>query len=234
MTTRPVKAIVFDIDGTLTPGNSWTAFTRDLGASVDDHMSIFRSHVRNEISLDESKVQLLELWLKTGKATKAHIEAAYDTRPIRPDAANLINWLKQEGYIVCLITGSVGLYAQHIATRLGVKEWYANGDLFFDWKGDLVSFHYTTDQVQVKLDQFSHFCARLSLQPQECVAVGDGENDVGLFELTQRGILIAGGKESDGYHDHVSPALRAVAWREVECLERVQGILENECPASVL
>lgn len=49
------KAIIFDIDGTLTPQNSWTAFTADMGASVEDHLSIYRSHLDgdNDIKLFE-------------------------------------------------------------------------------------------------------------------------------------------------------------------------------------
>jgi FMN phosphatase YigB (HAD superfamily) len=30
-----IKAVVFDIDGTLTPQNSWTAFTRDIGVLIE-------------------------------------------------------------------------------------------------------------------------------------------------------------------------------------------------------
>src|SRR3989338_6397193 len=37
-----IKAVVFDIDGTVTPhANSWLATTRDLGGSVEEHKVMF-------------------------------------------------------------------------------------------------------------------------------------------------------------------------------------------------
>jgi len=141
-----IKAIIFDIDGTLTPGNSWMAFTNDLGASVNDHMSIYKNHLDGVIGLDESKEQLLAMWQATDKANKQHIQEIFHTWPIRPEAKPLVTWLKDQGYLVCLITGSVGLYAEHIASELGIDDYYANADLFFDEAGNLSSFHYTANQ----------------------------------------------------------------------------------------
>src|ERR1035438_2092768 len=172
---RKFKAVVFDIDGTLTPQNSWTAFTRDIGGSVDDHLAIYSDHVKGVIGLDESKQKLLKLWQATGKANKIHIEEVFNSWPIREDAKGLIDWLKNESYIICLITGSVGIYAKHVADLLSVDNYYANGELYFGENGDLIDFHYTANQAEIKLQQFSEFCKLNNLKPTECVAVGDGD-----------------------------------------------------------
>ena len=68
-----IKAIIFDIDGTLTPQISWTAFTRDIGGSVAKHLAIYQDHLNGSIGLDNSKRQLLGLWQATGNAKLSHI-----------------------------------------------------------------------------------------------------------------------------------------------------------------
>lgn len=213
-----IKAIIFDIDGTLTPQNSWTAFTRDIGGSVADHLAIYSDHIHGKIGLDESKKLLLKMWQATGKATKQHIEQVFDTWPVRDDAQDLVEWLQQNGYRVCLITGSVGVYAKHIADKLGVEDYYSNAELYFDKRGKLSDFHYTANQAEVKLDQFSEFCKSKSIKPTECFAIGDGDNDIELFKLTKHGILID--------NDKVADELRVSAWKTINNLIEVKDLLQ--------
>ncbi len=212
-----IKAVIFDIDGTLSSQNSWTGLTNDMGASVDDHLSIYKSHLDGEIGLDESKEQLLAMWQATSKATKQHIKSMFTTWPISSEAKPLISWLKQQGILVCLITGSIGLYAQHVANELGVDDFYANAELFFDDTGDLSGFHYTANQAEVKSEHLAEFCKKHDLKPEQCAAVGDGDNDIDLFKLTGHGILISGTKHA--------PELDEAAWKTVDSLDQIQAIL---------
>ena len=217
MAMSEIKAVIFDIDGTLTPNNSWTAFTKDLGASVDNHLEIYQSHRNGQIGLKESKDQLITMWHATGNANKQYIESMYEKWPIQQEAEEVVDGLKASGFIICLITGSVDLYASHISKRLGVANYYANAALHFDTKNDLVSFDYTLDQAVVKLRQLTEFCKKNGLKLDECVAIGDSDNDIMLFEQTGHGILI----ENDG----ASPELRQAAWRTVESLSQVKDLL---------
>jgi HAD superfamily phosphoserine phosphatase-like hydrolase len=215
---RTIKAVIFDIDGTLTPQNSWTAFTRDIGGSVEEHLAIYSDHINGKIGLDKSKELLLKLWQDTGKANKQHIESVFKTWLVRNDAKELIDWLKSNGYAICLITGSVGVYAKYMAQKLGVKYYYSNAELYFDDDGELVDFHYTANQAEVKLEQFGEFCKLMSLRASDCAAVGDGDNDIGLFRLTKNGILVN--------HNKVSNELRNSAWKTVSNLIEVKDLLQ--------
>jgi FMN phosphatase YigB (HAD superfamily) len=53
------KAVVFDIDGTLSPEISWLALTRDLGASVEQHIQIYQDYKEGRIDYEASKDQLI-------------------------------------------------------------------------------------------------------------------------------------------------------------------------------
>ncbi len=214
-----LKAVIFDIDGTLTEQNSWTAFTRDIGGSVAHHLAIYHDHIEGRIGLDESKRKLLKMWQATGKANKQQIEKTFSGWPIKPEARVLIDWLKKEGYIVCLITGSVGMYAKNVADQLGIDDYFSNAELYFDEGEELINFHYTANQAEVKLEQFKNFCKTKGLRAEECVAVGDDDNDIELFRHTGRGILVEGEKVAD--------ELRQAAWKTINTLSEVKDLLIN-------
>jgi len=211
------KAIIFDIDGTLTNEISWTAFTRDIGGSVAEHLAIYGEHVNGNIGYDESKEKLLKLWQETGKAKKAHIEPLFHTWPIKKEAQSTIDWLKDNEYLVCLITGSVGIYARYVAERLGVSDYYANAELHFDNEGDLVDFDYTTDQAAVKLKQLNDYCSRYDLKLEECVPVGDSSNDIQLFQQTGNGVLVL--------DKNTAVELKEAAWKTIDSLEELRSLL---------
>lgn len=184
------KAIIFDIDGTLTEEHSWTALTRDLGASVEDHLKIYDDMRAGLIDLAIAEVQLCDLWHATGRATKETIINFFESWPLRPDAMDVVAELKTRGYTICLITGFADIYAEYIAEQLGVVDYYANTVMTFDDLGQLSSFSYKPNQAEVKLQQLQDFCHKQLVSIADCVAVGNGENDVELFKATQNGILI--------------------------------------------
>lgn len=187
-----------------------------------DHLGIYQDHLDGRIGLDESKTLLLKMWQATGNAKKEHIIKVFETWPVRPEAYPLIAWLKQNGYEMCLITGSIGIYAKYIAEKLGVGDYYANAELYFDEQGDLVDFHYTADQAEIKLKHFEEFCAKYNLEASDCIPIGDSANDIGLFRKTGNGILVNGGVEK------IAEELRQAAWKEVSSLEAIRSLLAGE------
>ncbi|MDB5182518.1 MAG: phosphoserine phosphatase SerB [Candidatus Saccharibacteria bacterium] len=213
------KAVVFDVDGTLTEDNSWYAFTRSLGASEAEHLAIYEGQSSGQIGHDEAKTKILALWLATGKASKKFIEETFSNIPVREDAYPLIKWLQENKYPVCLITGSSRIYAATIAEKLGVEEYYANANLFFDGTGMLKGFHYDADQAKIKLEHLAEFCKKHGIEPTDCIAIGDGNNDIGLFRITGNGIFVK--------NDKASPEVEKAAWKLVSSLSEVRYLLES-------
>jgi phosphoserine phosphatase len=202
---------------------SWLDFTRQLGASVERHREIFEAYKAKQISYETSRRQLMGLWQATGRADRQAAVTLFENWPLDPAAAPLIRGLHEGGVDVALITGSFDVYAETIARRLGVKHWYANTQLIFDPAGKLETYHYVRDQSAKKLEQLMAFCRATGLAPADCLAVGDGPNDLALFTATGRGILIGQG---DGRPELAE--LRAAAWRTVPNLSAVRDILSNE------
>ncbi len=197
--------VVFDVDHTLTPQDSWTALTAALGASVHAHLALYEAYKNGDLSYSDSKAGLLSLWQATGQATRRRIRQVFRDLPIQEDAAPLVSWLAQRGVRICLISGSMDLYCEVVADRLGVHYWYANTRLLFDEEENLVDLDYVLDQENRKLFQLKEFCAQNDVDLTRVVVVGDGANDRRLFEYTRNGVLV--GHRAD-------PSVRRVArWR---------------------
>ncbi|MFH1162340.1 MAG: HAD-IB family phosphatase [Candidatus Jorgensenbacteria bacterium] len=213
---KKIKAVVFDIDGTLSPDISWTKITDLLGSSVPDHKKIYGDFKSGRASYEESVRIVLKLWRGEGDLHKSRLEKMFREWNLKNDTVPLFRYLKKKGYLICLITGSVDLFAQVIAEMVGADAWYANSTLTWDNKGNLADLVYEPLAGEKKLKQFLEFCSRNSLEVEECVMVGDDMNDTELFKATRRGILV----ESPS-----SSVLENVAWKKVKTLTEIENIL---------
>jgi HAD superfamily phosphoserine phosphatase-like hydrolase len=208
------KAVVFDIDGTLSSEVSWLALTRNLGASVEQHIQIYTDYKKDKIDYSTSKEQLIGLWRATGNANKKFFIQLFDAFPLDPAAEQVIEAAKV-GRLVCLITGSMDLYAQSVAKKLGIEQWYANTTLHWDAQGNLVDMDYELNQADKKLEQYVEFCHQNNLSLEDCLVVGDGENDEKLFEASKLGVLIGGDPEGKTH-----------AWKRIPKLADIENVLQ--------
>ena len=182
-TIRPKRVAVLDICGTLAAEDSWLALTRDLGASVDRHLEIFHTFREGMISYEESRVQLVGIWRATRGANRQNMRDIFASWDLDAAAQPLVDRLRAAGYLPLIITGAVDLYAQTVAERLGITDWFANTPLVFDDDGELVTYHYDLDQSGKKVRQLRQFCSQNDFDPTESIAIGDGPNDLGLFQM---------------------------------------------------
>jgi HAD superfamily phosphoserine phosphatase-like hydrolase len=213
-----IKAIVFDIDNTLTDDVSWLTITKLLGASVKKHEHIFDTFLKNEITYEESRRQLIGLWQQTGNANKAFWTNLFEHWKLKDTATSLIDYVHSENYQTALITGSVDLFAEVIARRLHIPDWYANTELVWDSNNQLISYHYVRDQALEKLRHLENFLSKNHVETKDCIVVGDGDNDIEIFKATGHGIAI----------NSTSQQLHDVAWKQVKHLSDIREILMQE------
>lgn len=212
-----IKAVVFDIDGTLSPEISWTALSRDLGASVENHVAIYESYKAGKTNYSESKKQLIDLWRSTGNANKSHFLSLFEGWPLSPEAPGFIESIANK-YSVCLITGSMDLYAQTVAQKLHITDYYANTVLHWDKAGNLIDMDYELDQAKRKLEQFLSYCSLYNIKPEECMVVGDSDNDIALFEASGSGVAIG---------SEIPESLRQVSRHIIQTLDEIPEIIKN-------
>lgn len=216
MADEKIKAVVFDIDGTLSPHVSWTKLTALLGASVHELNKIYGNLKNGKAEYEESKRAVLKLWENGGELNKIRLEEIFNNWELKSDASSVTDYLRSKGYILCLITGSMDLYAEVIAKKLGINFWHANTTLHWKENGELLDMNYELDADKKKCEQFAEFCAEQSLSPTECIIVGDDANDIGLFKLSKHGIAIKSATSS---------FLDSVAWKKIDNLSQLKDIL---------
>jgi len=212
-----VKAVIFDIDGTLTKENSWREITRLLGASSEEHSRLFDAFQNGSISELYGRKALLELWKKTGRARRDTIKNIFESMEFYGGVQDTVRYLHKQGFVLCSITGAIDLCAEVIAGRLDISHWYANVQTIWDQDEYIENLSYLYDQGGRKLRNFKKFCKLQNLSPEQCVAIGDGDNDIELFKYTGRGIAVRSGENRE--------SLQRIAWRVVGEFDEIRKIL---------
>jgi HAD superfamily phosphoserine phosphatase-like hydrolase len=212
-----LRAVVFDIDGTLINDVSWTLLTDRLGASARDHLALYEGLENGTLRMADAADRLVGIWRATGNATRDRFVKIFRNVPLRPEAKPALRNLARKGYIICLITGSMDLFAEIAAERLGIRHWYAGSSLRWDRRGNLAGLDYEHNQSEKKRAQLIEFCKEQGFWPDACAAVGDGWNDRGLFEATGHGIFY-----KTAWSD---PALARIAWKRIRNLAELKSIL---------
>ncbi len=174
-----MSLIAFDFDGTLSNSEMTVLLGEKLG--VDDEMAeITEKAMNNEISYAESLRSRAEL---LDGLSEADAEDAYSNVELRPDAATLIDRLREAGHTVAIFTGGFERGVQRaleaddtevdriVANRLPIED----GELTGEVEGPLIE--------GTKDDQLEELAGELGVDMSETVAVGDGANDLPMLEV---------------------------------------------------
>lgn len=214
---RKIKAAIFDIDGTLAEKNSWHVIALAMGGTAEEDLEIYYAEKSGKLTSEEARNRILTLWTRQGLATKENFERIFHSISLRDDAIDVVQYLKKKRLLVCLITGSMDMYAKIIAGKVNANEYYSNAKLSWGGDGVIEDFSYNVDQGAIKVKQFNDFIKKYSLEPEECIVIGDSENDRGLFGLTKRGIAIR--------TDYEDKHLETLAWKVVNNLSEIKEFI---------
>lgn len=213
------KAVIFDIDGTLTRDISWVRLTEEIGGSIEFNDEVVQAWGKDELSEKETMMKLIENWSKNGRPYKEVFTSILSKIPLREDAKDTIEYLKQKGYLITLITGSFDLYAQIVGREIDVEDYFANTTLFWGENNVLNDIKTVKDEEAKnrKIEYFNEWCLKNNLKPEDCVAVGDSSNDIELFKVTRNGIAVK--------TEFEAKELERVAWKVINNLIELKSIL---------
>jgi len=211
------KIICFDVNGTLVKENSWDIFTYGK-PDIDKEIEVaFLCYYKKEINIDEMWKRMVVSLRKTGRANSKFIENCWDvTSTFNEGAEDIIEYLKEKGYKIYLISCSIDVYLDCMVQKLNLDGYYAGSHLIFDKDGELESITSecikSREYKEIKLRELAE---REGVEVEDIIFVGDGDNDVEVFKMTKRGIAM----------DTDNEELLDYAWKKVESLGEIQDIL---------
>ena len=171
-----MKMIIFDMDSTLIDAETIDELAAVAG--VGDRVAEITERAMNgELDYGEALRERVSL-LKGLSIERA--KHACESLPLMPGARELVDAAKRMGCQTAMITCGFMISARRIGDLLGIDHVIANdlatngGELTGEVVGDLME----ADSKARMLEDIAHRCG---IDTSECIAIGDGANDVYLF-----------------------------------------------------
>ena len=172
------KLAVFDFDSTLMDGETIDFFADELGFKKEV-VAITERAMAGELDFYASLVERVAL-LKGLAQSK--VDEICQSLPMMPGANEVVAGLKERGYTVVCFSGGFRDATKPACKKLGIDADFSNF-LHVDDKG------YLTGQVggemmysQAKGDMIVRLQALLGVTRENTLVVGDGANDLSMFE----------------------------------------------------
>lgn len=180
---RNRRLVCFDMDSTLIQAEVIDELARCAGV-YDEVASITESAMRGEIDFKESFTKRVAL-LK-GLDVSVMKEIA-ENLPLTEGAERLFRTLKKYGYKTAILSGGFNYFGNYLKSKLGIDYVFANelevedGKLTGRYVGEIV------DGAK-KADYLKLLAFKEDLHLEQCIAVGDGSNDLPMIQLAGLGI----------------------------------------------
>ena len=178
-----LRAVFFDLDGTLKLcRDPYHHIHNRLGfaAKAEEHARLFRL---GEIDSDEWIRRDVAAWRGV---SRQNLLGWLRELPYTPGAAELVRALRSARVLTAAISTGLQLHAELVRTDLELSFALAN-DVVFDAgiaTGDVIIRVRETDKGSV----VRRIMAAEALCPGDCLAIGDGESDIGMFECCRIGV----------------------------------------------
>ena len=182
------ELIIFDLNKTLINENSWLKLNRAMGVTADEDADLLERAARGEITDSEAQLELLNLYQQRGDVSRAHIAQILAEYTYRPFAREVVVELGRRGYELAIISGAMDILVAQVADELGIILWRAGNQFIFDENDELVDIIAPDNDAEAKLEQLKQLAAERNLAMHDCLVVGDGANDLTLFQATGNGV----------------------------------------------
>jgi phosphoserine phosphatase len=180
---RRKKALIADMESTIIRNEMLDeiAFEAEIGEQVAE---ITRRAMNGELDFYDAIRERVGL-LKGQPATL--LDKVAEKIRLMPGAASLVRTLKEHGVYCALVSGGFDRYTVPIAEQLGFDEQQANRMIVAD--GAIAGIAEPILGREAKLEALRRVAREKGLTPADCIAVGDGANDLAM--LGEAGLGIA-------------------------------------------
>ena len=184
---QKIKLAVFDMDSTLIQAEVMDelAYVMGIGPQV---ALITAKSMAGELDFEQSFRQRLALL--AGFDT-VQLSAINDTIELMPGAEKLMQGLQRQGIHCAILSGGFSYFADHLSQKLGMQGAFSNpleevdGKLTGKMTGTIVD-------AARKVELMEQLRKTLGLSINQCLAVGDGANDLPMLNKAGLGVAFHG------------------------------------------
>jgi phosphoserine phosphatase len=200
------KLIAFDMDSTLINIECVDEIADAAGRKAEV-AAITEAAMRGEIADYKESLRQRVALLKG--VTEVHMQQVYDQRlQLNPGAQTLVQACKTAGLKVLLVSGGFTFFTDRIRKRLGID--FARSNVLDVQEGVLTGRMVDQPWGDIcdgaeKRRTVLEVATLLGIPPAQCIAVGDGANDLPMMGVT--GLSVA---------YHAKPAVRELAMVSIE------------------
>jgi len=203
------RLVVFDLDGTLITGNTWEDFNKAMGITQEQDQKLYDAFKCGTITHYEWDIELIRLYnLDQNKHSKEQVLDYLTQYKIKEDAYAALAEINETAHDTLLLTGSFQITADAVGFELGIKDSIATNTCVFDNQGMLVDIESQGDQQHAKVTKLREFCTRRNISLDDCMVIGDGDNDKELFKVAGHSVTFGNSdKLSKELADHTIQSL---------------------------
>ncbi len=209
-----IKLVCFDMDDTLIHQNSWYKLNIGLGVTAVQDREMYEAYGAGTLSYTDWLKKLFSIYQMNG-ANKEAVEKILSEYTLADGAKELVLYLKDMGYELAIISGSIDTLVDTVANELKIGLRKGNTHFSYDDSGNLCDIQSGGEEKHAKLMHLSGFCNQLKIKLTQCVCIGDGANDIELFKATGKGVTFTNAPEK----------VQREAWKIVKSFREIEDIL---------
>ncbi len=176
---RRFKLVIFDLDGTLTQERSiWEYIHKQLGkwyGFAEEYQNLF---LAGKISYEEFCERDAQVWKGVRVEELLEIVKAV---PFHPGVNELIDFLKQKGLNLSMVSSGLSLLTNWVHQRYGFD--YSVSNNLLHENGVLTG----KVKIQVYFDKKAEWVRKIlnqfEVKPEEVIAIGDSRGDIDMFQM---------------------------------------------------
>ncbi len=188
-----LKLFVFDIDNTITTGESiWEILHKVCGTWESKGKPYLEQYLREEIDFDEFARRDVASWKDL---TVIKMEEAFTQVALAPGFSELIDVLHQKNIATAIVSCSIGQFGEYLKNRFKIDYLYTNPLEIIN--GRLTGKISLDVPGEKKADILAVLVKKINIAKENIAVIGDSHFDLPMFSHSQHTFIIKNAKYQD-------------------------------------